>query len=382
MTTFRYASKPVIKVLKLLAFIFGGLLFLLTLASAYGGEIDPRTSAFPAVLHLLFLPSVIMTLVITLVSLAGMRRLSVAGGITLLLTLPMLLTYCPIHFSDRGVEVPEGSTDTFSVLTYNTYYFNSYKGVEDDSAAMVSTVEHILDSNAGIVVMQEGRPYDPFEMGHEATSPSLAAAVRSRYPYRSFAANAMCVMSRYPMKVVRMHYPTLGESSFMVACYEFTIGSRQLRVINVHLQSFHIKRTELSSMLSLSGVLTRHDEARRARALMLPRVSYAFRMRALQVDILAHMINGLPDMPTVVCGDFNDVPGSYVVRTLVREAGLRDCYMASAFGYSRTYRLHGLWFHIDQMFCNDMLEPLCTRTIAGGSSDHYPVLGVFEFDKK
>ena len=105
----------------------------------------------------------------------------------------------------------------------------------------------------------------------------------------------------------------------------------------------------------------------------------AFRDRAEDAKELREELDDIsPDLPLIVCGDFNDVPSSWTYK-VIRGTDLRDAYAETNFGPAITYNLHAFYFHIDQMLYRGPLEALDLTIGKINTSDHYPLIGEFEF---
>ena len=103
----------------------------------------------------------------------------------------------------------------------------------------------------------------------------------------------------------------------------------------------------------------------------------AFEMRAQVSALIAEYAAGL-EGNVIVCGDFNDVPGSWTYRNFTKH-GFMDAYSQTGFGHLITYNQHLMLFHIDQILYRGNIVPLWVRKERLNSSDHYPLVAEFEF---
>ena len=78
----------------------------------------------------------------------------------------------------------------------------------------------------------------------------------------------------------------------------------------------------------------------------------------------------------IVCGDFNDTPGSYSYRT-VRGDDMRDAYLDCAFGPAITYHDNRFYFKIDHVLYRGNLRAVDIERGRIDASDHYPLLATF-----
>ena len=79
----------------------------------------------------------------------------------------------------------------------------------------------------------------------------------------------------------------------------------------------------------------------------------------------------------ILCGDFNDLPGSYTYNTMKR--GLKDAFAEKGRGLGRTYNLFSPTLRIDYIFYDPkMLDIIGFRSPKTRLSDHNPVIANFE----
>jgi endonuclease/exonuclease/phosphatase (EEP) superfamily protein YafD len=159
-----------------------------------------------------------------------------------------------------------------------------------------------------------------------------------RLQHRTYATPSLWTYSHEPISAYRGASFPESDNSF---CYSDTIlGGRPVRVFNVHLQSYQFGS-------ALPG--PRRSLPRR----VLRRLRTGLQMRSEQADLVAAFVQESPH-PVILCGDFNDVPSSYVFRRL--SAGLRDGFRRAGKGVAVTYKgpLPGL--RIDYILCSPELE--------------------------
>ncbi len=92
--------------------------------------------------------------------------------------------------------------------------------------------------------------------------------------------------------------------------------------------------------------------------------------RVEQAEELKQQILKSP-YPTIVCGDFNSQPSSYVYRTISK--GLQDGFVASGNSLTGSYRFAGGFFRIDYILYTKSFEAVAYQIKPWTYSDHYPV---------
>ena len=93
-------------------------------------------------------------------------------------------------------------------------------------------------------------------------------------------------------------------------------------------------------------------------------------VRARQADLVADLIR-TSDYPCIVCGDFNDVPYSYVYKTMLGD--LVDGFKECGEGIMYTYNGGRKKVRIDYIFHDPNLEGESYYTKEINYSDHFPV---------
>ncbi len=100
------------------------------------------------------------------------------------------------------------------------------------------------------------------------------------------------------------------------------------------------------------------------------KLNSAYKKRAEQVLILKKHINVCP-YKTIICGDFNDLPTSYVY-TKISE-NLDDAFKRSGQGIGNTYIRSFSFFRIDYILHSKLIKSYNYKKHEINHSDHYPI---------
>lgn len=343
------------------------ILYGLTLLSAYGGYINPQKMTLPAIAVLLFPYFAILTLVVAVLWLLRKKFAIGCIGIALLLACgPTFSEAVPFRF--HGNDSTGGNT--FKLVTYNCLHM---KDVFDTNTESSKSMTYLLNSGADFICLQEVYAYTQQYLtpATQAQLDSLAAL----YPYNTAKSHIEeKFFSKYPFRQLdyklekARYYGNFG-------VYRVYMDNDSLTVINVHLPSFALSNKEKQLFIEMTQQTKR--TIKEFEGPVLDKMGKAFQQRAQVSSALADICSRI-EGPMIICGDFNDVPGSWTYRQFIK-AGLQDAYAETGFGHIITYNQHLMYFHIDQILYKGALMPLYVRKGKVKASDHYPLEAEFVF---
>ena len=113
-------------------------------------------------------------------------------------------------------------------------------------------------------------------------------------------------------------------------------------------------------------------------ACTIERMKRSFALRGSDAAAVRAAIDASP-ANLIVCGDMNDVSTSHTYR-VIKGHDMIDAWADVGRGYAYTYNRHGLRFRIDHVLYRGDITALNAHRLAGGSSDHYPLLVEFDID--
>lgn len=285
--------------------------------------------------------------------------------------LVMLVCYKPIAaYFPVNVFSGKPSGKTLKIMTYNVrgFAWDINRGWDKEHPM----IEYIKSVDPDIICMQE---YMSVTWGAKTNTGNLLAALKD-YPYYSmtnlrpgnrFEYGLLC-LSKYPIKKV-LPIPIVTSDNGAVL-YEIEVDGKRVSVINNHLES---NRLASNDKKMYKKFLQQRDSQ------MLDEVTQslerklggAYKVRAPQADLIAHYVNEQNTDATIVCGDFNDTPISYVYRTISKN--MVDSYVETGFGPKITYHENFFWFRIDFILHSKNVKAYNTTVGRIKYSDHYPV---------
>ena len=374
------------KILKITCLVLTVIIAIMVLMAGWGGHIAPSTWSLPALFTLAFVPIAAMGLV-WLIVLAVLRRwiLAAAMAVVMLAVWPTVRINSPLNVFSPKVD---DYAQTLKVMTWNVMGFDDIHNRKQLSASML----YILEKDPDVVIMQE-TTLGPLDFIETPGVIELRERIEERYPYHTRGYHDLGIMSKVPYRVYEDSTMTQGfgsidngrtEYHFYAKAFDIDLGDgRQLRLLGLHLQSIGLSSSDRDLYVKLTkpgevGQMNR-AEMSQAKNSLYGKVASAFRRREVEANMVRNIIDNCPPN-LIVCGDFNDVPGSYSYRT-IKGDDLSDAYADCAFGPTFTFNQNRLYFKIDQfMYRGDMtaVEAKCPHV---GGSDHYPIVVTLKWNK-
>lgn len=359
---------PILPIIRLVLKILSFILYAITICAAYGGYVSPDIWAFPSVLTLG------LTILAGLTFAAGIcwlatRHLFMAGfaAATIAICWSPISAVSPLGRS----KSPEPGERTFTLMSYNILHGID---LEQPDSRQNRGFSYIARISPDIVCLQECSSENEI-MG---INPQLADSLLRQYPYRIFdVESGNAVMSRYPVR--NLHSAITNESGGgAFAIYRIQMpGDKSLTVINAHLTSYCLTEQERDVVTDIRGVRSARRSLGEFKGSIMDKLKVSFRQRAADARELRAAIDRI-EGPLVVCGDFNDVPASYSLRTVMGD-DMNDAYRETNFGPTATYNRHRLFFHIDQILYRGPMRALDVEKGKQKNSDHYPLTATFAF---
>ncbi len=260
------------------------------------------------------------------------------------------------------------SEATLLVMTYNATNANGFhqKGMKPKER-LLPFFEYLASLKADIICLQE------FAHQEQHIKTYLQEAFGKDAPSFYGAKNASpLIISKYPI----LNKGALAFENSTNGCIyvDINIDSTVVRVYNVHLKSNTI--TRVADEVREEGDLREKETWRKIRY-MLAGYKTNTKIRANQVkEIKTHMAQS--PYPIIVCGDFNDVPQSYVYYTIAHN--LLDHFQQKGRGIGTTFGGSIPFLRIDYILSSNHFSPQSTKIIRDNYSDHFPVLSAMSLN--
>ena len=322
----------------------------MTFMGLYGGDVSPIGHTAGAML-VYILPVLILANAVLLVYWLVRRRwlFAIIPVVTLLCCIPYIGTLVQFRSLDKKADAQAG----LKIASYNVAMF----GRETSGFMAQDILAEMRRQKVDILCMQE---YNETS-GDKKNSESY----KEYFPYMAVGRNDMVIYSRYPIKASKAIFFDYTNNSAQWADIE--VKGHEIRVFNVHLQT-----TGISGTLHQADKLRiQNYEVENSRLLSAIFGNYTLGMmfRATQAITVANEKRSC-EKPVVLCGDFNDVPYSFVYNTLLGHMvdGFKEC----GSGYMYTFRGKKA-VRIDYIFHDPVLKGLTYYRSDLTYSDHYPV---------
>jgi endonuclease/exonuclease/phosphatase family metal-dependent hydrolase len=354
-------NKVLKKILKILLIAVNILAVIAMLIPAFSQYLPPAKYAFAVYLGLFFLPIVLLNVFFVLFWLFKWKIYILISAISI------CVVYSDIKVSFSFFNRQKQETGkTIKVLTYNVMLFNYY-----DKKS--KTLNYINNSGADIVCLQE---FGWHKNGKDFLSKEKIISSLSNYPYchinialdNKKVTYGIATFSKYP--IVRKHRIDY-ESYFNSSTYsDIKIDDDTVRIFNNHLESNRLTKNDKDR---LSEEMDSEIISQTAHKL-----SVAAAIRAKQADSVAAEMARSP-YKVIACGDFNDIPMSYVYQKISND--LQDTFVGSGKGIGITFSDKLYRFRIDYILANEHFKYYGYEIDKVKFSDHYPVFSRIKIDK-
>jgi endonuclease/exonuclease/phosphatase family metal-dependent hydrolase len=191
--------------------------------------------------------------------------------------------------------------------------------------------------------------------------------------FRSAHVTGVAIVSKYPITDTAHFDYSVNDFSESLIYADILFSNKTIRIFTTHLESVRFETYDYEALHNLKQPANASITETRAVAWKLKQ---AYKKRAAQAELLQQKIKASPH-PVIVCGDFNDVPGSYVYSTV--KGNLQDAFLKKGFGFGRTYRFISPTLRIDYILVDKKFTVQQYKKIEVNYSDHYPVVVDVEF---
>ncbi len=333
-----------------LSIIFTLFILGLSVFAVYSGKLDPANNMFAAYISLGKPALVIINAVLLVYWLIRFKYW---------VWIPMVALAANYEYIGSMYQFYNPEKDSngngLKVLTYNVHVF----GGEITGFSAKEFAGIIEEKGVDVACFQEYRGNGDF------TDKDLYNTYSRQFPY-SFISHSMVIYSRYPIKQSQIvEFPNTGNGAIWA---DIEVNGKTVRIINVHMQTTSFDR--------MRGKAAQARDAHNIEAEKEIYLNYTDNLesnilrRAEQSKVIASLVNET-EVPVILCGDFNDTPGTYTYETL--KGDLKDGFRTAGSGYAATYRGMRNLFRIDYIFHSPSIKGIDYEVMPYEMSDHNPV---------
>lgn len=327
------------------------ILVLFTFMGLFGGNVTPVGNMARA-MCVYILPLLIIANFLMLIYWLVRRR-------WLLSLIPIVTIACCIPYSGTiyqlSFDKPQENTEKgLKIASYNVAMF----GRETSGFMAQDILAEMRRQKVDVLCIQE---YNEIS-GDKKNSESY----KDYFPYMQVGREDMVIFSRYPIKAHKKMLFDETNNSAMWA--DIDVKGKDIRVFNIHLETTGINRT----LHSAGKMMVQNREVDTNKLLNAIWGNYTLGMmfRSGQAITIANEKRE-SEKPVILCGDFNDVPYSFVYNTVLGDMvdGFKEC----GAGWMYTYRSKHKPVRIDYIFHDESLKGISYYKTEMTYSDHYPI---------
>ena len=346
---------------KLAVYKFGAMMFLVvqvalavfTIVALYGGNVSPVGNTARAML-VYALPLLIIANVIMMIYWLIRRK-------WFYLLIPVIVVACCLPYTGtlwqpfRSLDIKAADAQQgLKIATYNVCMFNR----ETSGFIAQDVLAEMKRQKVDILCIQE---YS--EVSGDKVN---ADSYKEYFPYMAMGKSDMVIFSRFPIKANKaLLFEDTGQSAMWA---DIDYKGNMLRVFNVHLQTTGINFTKRQAgKYQANGYDVSNNRLMQA---FFGNYTMGLMFRSGQaIEISNEKMKS--DKPVILCGDFNDVPYSYVYNTML--GNMVDGFKECGSGFGLTFREPKKPVRIDYIFHDEALKGLTYYKTDMTYSDHFPV---------
>ena len=327
------------------------ILVLFTFMGLFGGNVTPVGNMARA-MCVYILPLLIIANFLMLIYWLVRRRwlFSLIPIVTIACCIPYSGTIYQLSFDKPQENTKKG----LKIASYNVAMF----GRETSGFMAQDILAEMRRQKVDVLCIQE---YNEIS-GDKKNSESY----KDYFPYMQVGREDMVIFSRYPIKAHKKMLFDETNNSAMWA--DIDVKGKDIRVFNIHLETTGINRT----LHSAGKMMVQNREVDTNKLLNAIWGNYTLGMmfRSGQAITIANEKRE-SEKPVILCGDFNDVPYSFVYNTVLGDMvdGFKEC----GAGWMYTYRSKHKPVRIDYIFHDESLKGISYYKTEMTYSDHYPI---------
>lgn len=296
-------------------------------------------------------------------------KLAILPFVTLLIGWKQLEVIIAWHPSATFNE--EKKDSSFRILTWNVRGLygisNNYYTQQRNRTDIANLV---IKLDADVVCLQE------FNNITLKTDPNFnnIGLFNKAYPYYFFSkdfikegkyySSGIILFSKYKI-IDTKKLQFRGEDAESIIYADILKGKDTVRFYTTHLQSFEFTREDYQNIEKIKET---DENSLKASESIYSKMKTAFALRSTQADIVRTELNKCTH-PSVICGDFNDVPNSYTYFHI--RGDRQDAFLRSSFGIGKSFNALAPTLRIDYILPDNNFDIKQFEMVDEGLSDHH-----------
>jgi len=185
--------------------------------------------------------------------------------------------------------------------------------------------------------------------------------------YANYYQSGIAIFSKYPIiDSVNFSFNENSRGEHLIYT-DIKVKGKIFRIFATHLQSVHFDQADYKSLSRLKRVRERNLNDSRN---IISKLKKAYKSRYKQAELVSEKIRESP-YPSLICGDFNDVPNSGTYFKI--RGDLQDAFLEKGMLLGRTFRFISPTLRIDYILADKKFSVTQYQRIKVPYSDHYPV---------
>jgi endonuclease/exonuclease/phosphatase family metal-dependent hydrolase len=355
---FRKTTKTIFIVFNLLVVA----LFLLACLSPWLNPTKFWWIGFLGILVPYFMIVLIFAIVFWLIAKPKMALISI---FTLLLGWQQFFSFFATNTKESFEKIKD--SNAIRIVDWNIESFNGLsKNKEIRKHIREDVSSSIIKLEPDIICLQEFN-----STNHSGSQTDNIALFTKAYPYHYFSKDYQRSNGVYHSGcIIFSKYPFIDSGRIKYRVAESLIyadivkNSDTFRIYTTHLQSFKFKKEDYEGM---EKIKEQDEEALVASKNIFIKMKLAFKRRGVQASTVAAAIAKSP-YPSVICGDFNDVPNSYTYFHI--RGNRQDAFLKKSFGIGRSFIAIAPTLRIDYILPDNHFNIQQFDMVDEGLSDH------------
>lgn len=297
---------------------------------------------------------------------------SIVSIIIICFFIPTIRNYYNITFNSNKFSTKDSSI--FSMMSFNVKLFDLYNW-QQNKLTREKIFQYLNTHRADVICFQE------FYTSEDSNDFNNLEKIKALFPSYTIHQQYFVTLRRND------HWGLLTLSKFPIVnkgivdfnnaknngCIftDVIINKDTVRIYNVHLQSYSLFKTQNKKNKEESFFNSLNEQSSGKN--FFSKISYSAKLRSRQLDAILRIVHE-NKYPSIIIGDFNDMPNSYLIRTLHKE-NFSDAFEKRGNGFGLTFH-DKLYGRIDYVMYDKKFQCLSFFTDNENTqhlSDHYPI---------